>query len=144
MAKCAGPPTKVKTRMNIEENENRAENDESTTSESAFRGMINTRTWRVRGQTDPLSCLSKYHSALKRALIEIVTKNAVKFYLTVDITMVRKDKEGIKERTTTFFHGATRILLRASQIPEMLQASAEKINQSFDLIESNMFQYKSN
>ena len=125
------PPTKVKTRMNIEE-EPRVENDESSTSESAFRGMINTKTWRIRGQTDPLSCLAKYHDALKRALIELLLKNALKIYITVDITMVRKDKEGITERTTTFFHGSTRILLRASQIPEMLQSSAEKINQSFD------------
>ena len=46
--------------------------------------------------------------------------------------MVRKDKEGVKERTTAYFHGSTRILLRASQIPEMLQSSAEKLNQSFD------------
>ena len=42
LVKCKGPPTKVKTRMNIEE-EPRVENDESSTSESAFRGMINTR-----------------------------------------------------------------------------------------------------
>ena len=62
------PPTKVKTRINVEE-EPRVENYDSSTSESAFRGMINTRTWRIRGQTDPLSCLTKYHSALKRALI---------------------------------------------------------------------------
>ena len=125
------PPSKVKTRMNIEE-EPRVENDESSTSESAFRGMINTKTWRIRGASDPLSCLAKYHNALKRALIDLLIKNAVKIYITVDITMVRKTKEGVTERTTTFFHGSTRILLRASQIPEMLQSSAEKINQSFD------------
>ena len=74
----------------------------------------------------------KVSQSIKRAFIELLLKNAVKFYITVDITMVRKDKEGFKERTTTFFHGSTRILLRASQIPEILQASAEKISESFD------------
>ena len=125
------PPTKVKTRMNIEE-EPRVQNDESSTSESAFRGMINTKTWRIRGASDPLSCLAKYNSALNRALIVLLIKNAVKFYIAVDITMVRKDKEGNTERTTAYFQGSTRILLRASQITEMLQASATKIGQSFD------------
>ena len=125
------PPTKVKTRMNIEE-EPRVQNDESSTSESAFRGMINTKTWRIRGASDPLSCLAKYNSALNRALIVLLIKNAVKFYISVDITMVRKDKEGNTERTTVYFQGSTRILVRASQIPEMLQASATKISESFD------------
>ena len=47
------PPTKVKTRINVEE-EPRAENEKSSTSESAFRGMLLTRTWRIRGASDPL------------------------------------------------------------------------------------------
>ena len=47
-------------------------------------------------------------------------------------TMIRKDQYGIKERGTFYFQGSTRLLLRASQIPEMLQSSTEKIVQSFD------------
>lgn len=125
------PPTKVKTRINVEE-EPRVENDESSTSESAFRRMLLTKTWRIRGATDPLSLMAKYHNTLKRALRDLLVKNAVKMFIIVEITMVRKDKSGIKERSTTYFHGSTRILLRASQIPEMLQSSTEKINQSFD------------
>ena len=76
--------------------------------------------------------MAKYHNTLKRALIELLVQNAVKMYINVQITMVHKDKSGIKERSTTYFHGSTRIVLRASQIPEMLQSSTEKINQSFD------------
>jgi len=41
-------------------------------------------------------------------------------YIIVEVTMVRKDQFGVKERKKTFFHGSTQILLRASQIPEML------------------------
>ena len=127
------PPTKVKTRMNVEE-EPRVENDddESSTSESAFKKMLLTKEWRIRGATDILSLMAKYHDALKRALISILIKHAVKMYIIVEVTMVRKDQYGLKERKKTFFHGSTRILLRASQIPEMLQSSTAKMNESFD------------
>ena len=130
------PPTKVKTRINVEE-EPRAEYDDSSTSESAFNRMLLTKTWRIRGATDPLSLMAKYHSALKRTLIEVLIKNAVKMYINVEITMVRKDQTGIKARSSSYLHGSTRILLRASQIPEMLQSSTEKINQSFDVFLKN-------
>ena len=117
----------MKTRINVEESEaTRAGNDESSTSESSFGGMINTKTWRIRRFSDPITLLSVYHNAIKRALIDLLTKSTVKFYIIITITMVRKDKEGVKERTAAYFHGSTRILLRASQIPEMLQSSAEK------------------
>ena len=71
------PPTKVKTRNNVEE-EPRAENDKSSTTESAFGGMMNTRTWRIRGGNDHLSLMAKYHDAMKRALIDLLIKNAEK------------------------------------------------------------------
>ena len=131
--KCAGPPAKVKTRINVEE-EPRVENDddESSTSESAFKKMLLTKEWRIRGATDILSLMAKYHDALKRALISILIKHAVKMFIIVEVTMVRKDQYGIKERKKTYFHGSTRILLRASQIPEMLQSSTAKMNESFD------------
>ena len=131
--KCAEPPTKVKKRIDVEE-EPRVENDdgESSTSESAFKKMLLTKEWRIRGATDILSLMAKYHDALKRALISILIKHAVKMYIIVEVTMVRKDQYGLKERKKTFFHGSTRILLRASQIPEMLQSSTAKMNESFD------------
>ena len=115
-----------------EEEPRRAENDDSSTSESAFNRMLLTREWRIRGATDPLSLMNKYHSALKRSLISVLIKHALKMYINIQTTMVRKDQYGIKERGTFYFQGSTRLLLRASQIPEMLQSSTEKIVQSFD------------
>ena len=115
-----------------EEEPRRAENDDSSTSESAFNRMLLTREWRIRGATDPLSLMNKYHSALKRSLISVLIKHAVKMYINMQMTMIRKDQYGIKERGTFYFQGSTRLLLRASQIPEMLQSSTEKIVQSFD------------
>ena len=116
----------------MEEEEPRAENDESREQSSAFNRMLLTREWRIRGATDPLSLMNKYHSALKRSLISVLIKHAVKMYINMQMTMIRKDQYGIKERGTFYFQGSTRLLLRASQIPEMLQSSTEKIVQSFD------------
>ena len=104
VAKCAGPPIKVKTRINIEE-EPRAENDESSTSESAFKRMLLTKEWKIRKATDILTTMNKYHNDLKRSLINLLVKNPVKFYINMEITMVRKDQSGITERSTNYFQG---------------------------------------
>ena len=125
------PPVQVKTRINVEE-DIREESDKSSTSESAFRGMVNIRTWRIRGASDPLSLMVKYHTTLKRTLRDLLIKNAVKMYIIIEVTLVRKSKEGVTERTTAYFQGSTRTLLLESEIPQLLQASTEKINQSFD------------
>ena len=85
-----------------------------------------------RMNRDPLTLLANYHNALKRVLINLLEKNPVKFNIIMSITMIRKDKNGVKERVTGYFQGSTRTLLRSSLISEMLDASAQKINQSFD------------
>ena len=49
------------------------------------------------------------------------------------ITMVKEDRDtGEKQRMTSHFQGGTRTLLRPAKINENIDASAEKINQSFD------------
>ena len=48
---------KVKARHNLEFDENAAaadEHDEECTTSSAFRGLFNTKTWRIRQASDPL------------------------------------------------------------------------------------------
>ena len=102
--KAKKPPIKVKTRINIEE-EPRAENDESSTSESAFKRMLLTKEWKIRKATDILTTMNKYHNDLKRSLINLLVKNPVKFYINMEITMVRKDQSGITERSTNYFQG---------------------------------------
>ena len=104
VAKCVGPPIKVKTRINIEE-EPRAENDESSTSESAFKRMLLTKEWKIRKATDILNTMKKYNDDLKRSLINLLVKNPVKFYITLIITSVRKNQSGITERSTNYFQG---------------------------------------
>ena len=84
--KAKKPPIKVKTRINIEE-EPRAENDESSTSESAFKRMLLTKEWKIRKATDILTTMNKYHNDLKRSLINC------------------KNQSGITERSTNYFQG---------------------------------------
>merc|ERR1712240_489255 len=102
--KAKKPPIKVITRINIEE-EPRAENDESSTSESAFKKMLLTKEWKIRKASDILTTMKKYHDDLKRSLINLLMKNPVKFYINMEITMVRKDQSGITERSTNYFQG---------------------------------------
>ena len=102
--KAKKPPIKVKTRINIEE-EPRAENDESSTSESAFKRMLLTKEWKIRKATDILTTMRKYEDDLKRSLINLLVKNPVKFYITLVITSVRKNLSGITERSTNYFQG---------------------------------------
>ena len=102
--KAKKPPIKVKTRINIEE-EPRAENDESSTSESAFKKMLLTKEWKIRKATDILNTMNKYHNDLKRSLINLLVKNPVKFYITLIITSVRINQLGITERSTNYFQG---------------------------------------
>ena len=102
--KAKKPPIKVKTRINIEE-EPRAENDESSTSESAFKRMLLTKEWKIRKATDILTTMKKYNDDLKRSLINLLVKNPVKFYITLIITSVRKNQSGITERSTNYFQG---------------------------------------
>ena len=94
--------------------------------------MLMTKRFNIRKARDPLTLLANYHNTLKRVLINLLEKNPVKFNIIMSITMICKDKNGVKERVTGYFQGSTRTLLRSSLISEMLDASAQKINQSFD------------
>ena len=116
---------------NVEE-ESELQTDEGSISESAFRRMFLTREWRIRAGRDPLSLMHEYFPALKRHLAALLKNNPIKFYTVMDITMVKEDQDGIKQRTTGYFNGATRVLLNQNDIQERLVASAHTINENFD------------
>ena len=70
---------------------------------------------------------------MKRQFIQLLRESPVKFYIVMTITMVKEDRvTGEKQRMTSHFQGGTRTLLRPAKINENIDASAEKINQSFD------------
>ena len=105
--------------------------------ESAMRGVFTNKTWLIRKAKDPRLLLTKYHNILKRWLQMLLLKNPLKFYITMKITMVKISKDGVKHRATAGFNGATRVLLRDSEISEMLKSTSEKISESFAIWSRN-------
>ena len=132
--KCK-PIESVPRNIDVDEDEDmeNEEEDEENVSESAFNRMFLTKTWRIRAARDPLTLMNEKTFDIKRHLIHLLTESPVKFYIVMTITMVKEDQDtNKKQRTTSHFQGGTRTLLRATKINENIDASAEKINQSFD------------
>ena len=122
---------KVKGRVNIEVNENGEVDDGHL--ESAMRGMFTKKTWLIRKGRDPRHVLRGYYERILRWLVRLLLKNPLKFYITMRITMVKHIKDGDPQFATAGFNGATRVLLRASEIPDLYQVITEKIIESFNI-----------
>ena len=122
---------KVKTRVNFDQLPTTKE-DELNSTKSAFNGMLLTKCFKIQKARDPLITLTNYKSKVKRFLEQLLKKNPIKFNLCIHITMIRKDKTGVKDRVTGYFQGSTRTLLRSSEISEMFDRSVQKISKSFD------------
>ena len=107
------------------------EEDENS-QESAFNKTLLTKTWRIRGSKDPLTLMSGYKERLKHYLTSLLIQNPRKFYIVMEITMVKKDRTGTYQRGSTYFCASTRTILRSVQINEMLEESSQQINTAFE------------
>merc|ERR1712055_1218969 len=143
---CRRVNVKVRTRHNIvidDDDENVfAPNDDVTeegNTASAFKGLFNSHTWKIRNATDPLSLIAKYDPHIKRVMIRSLSDHGpVKENMVMEITMNKIDQKNKKKVTkTAYFHGGSRTMLRSSQLPEMIQESATKIGHSFDAFVQN-------
>ena len=125
---------KIKTRVTeADEVTSKKSLEEVDSSEqSAFNKLLLTKTWRIRGARDPLTLMSDYKKNMTHYLIGLVMKDPRKFYLVMQITLVKKNREGTHERLTTYFRSSIRTILRSSQINEILEESATQINTSFE------------
>ena len=59
-------------------------------------------------------------------------KNPRKFYIVMQLTLVKKNREGIHQRLTTYFRSSIKTILRSLQINEMIEESSQQINTSFE------------
>ena len=109
-----------------------SEENEDITTESGFNKMLKTKSWRIRGARDPLTLMNKYRPMLKHYLTSLLIKSAQKCYIIMQITFVKKNKDGLQARNTAYFRSFTRTLLRSTQINDFLDESTEKIDLSFD------------
>ena len=125
---------KIKTRVTeADEVTSKKSLEEVDSSEqSAFNKLLLTKTWRIRGARDPLTLMSDYKKNMTHYLIGLVMKDPRKFYLVMQITLVKKNREGTHERLTSYFRSSIRTILRSSQINEILEESATQINTSFE------------
>ena len=127
---------KIKTR--VEEDETTSKEDETTSKEddssqeSAFNKTLLTKTWRIRGSKDPLTLMNSYKGNLKHYITSLLIQNPRKFYIVIEITMVKKNKDGVHERASSYFRSSTRTILRSTEINEMLDESSQQINTSFE------------
>ena len=122
---------KVKTRVNFDQLPTTKE-DELNITKSAFNGMLLTKCFKIRKTRDPLITFANYKSKVKKFLEKLLKINPIKFNPCMHITMIQKDKTGVKDRVTGYFQGSTRTLLRSSEISEMCDRSIQKISKSFD------------
>ena len=124
---------KIKTRV-AEEQVSPEEflEDDDDSEESAFNKTLLTKTWRIRGSKDPLTLMKDYKERLKYYLTSLLVQNPRKFYIVMEITMVKKDRKGTHQKVTVYFRSATRTLLRSTQINAMLEESSQKMNTSFE------------
>ena len=109
-----------------------SEENEDITTESGFNKMLSKKSWRIRGARDPLTLMNKYRPMLKHYLTSLLIKSAQKCYIIMEITFVKKNKDGLQARNTAYFRSFTRTLLRSTQINDFLDESTEKIDLSFD------------
>ena len=131
---------KVKTRNNLDIVENIVATDEDaeeSTTASAFKGLFNTKTWRIRNASDPLTLIVKYHSDMLRFMIQLLTeKGPSKLNIVMEITMVKSNKKNTMKKSG-YFHSGSKTVLRSSQLPGIIQESADKISNTFDIFLKN-------
>ena len=108
------------------------EDDEDSEEESAFNKTLLTKIWRIRGSKDPLSLMNDYKDRLKHYLTSLLIQNPRKFYIVMEVRMIKKDRKGTHQKITAYFRSQTRTLLRSTQINAMLEESSTKINTSFE------------
>ena len=64
---------------------------------SAFNKTLYNKTWKVRGNKDPLVVLEMYKSKIRNEVREYINeKEAVKWYIGLKVKMMKTDKDGNK------------------------------------------------
>ena len=70
---------------------------DNATVESAFNHTIYSKTWKVRGNKDPLDVLGIYKPKIRNEIRDYIDeKEAVKWYIGMKVKMVKTDKDGEK------------------------------------------------
>ena len=70
---------------------------DNATVKSAFNCTLYDKTWRVKGNKDPLDVLGIYKSKIRNEIIDYIEeKEATKWYIGKKVKMFKMDKDGNK------------------------------------------------
>ena len=85
------------SQLDIKKHKNNQHAPDNATVESAFNKTLYNKTWKVRGNKDPLDVLGIYKPKIRNEIRDYIDeKEAVKWYIGMKVKMVKTDKDGEK------------------------------------------------
>ena len=114
---------------------NQGPNGEEVADEedSCFDGTLIKKMWKQHGSKDILISLEQKKEKIKEACWNMLKKEkGIQFYLSLQCTMMKIDRDGEIIENKPYFCGSTRRLINIFQFEDLFQASKDKIWKSFD------------
>ena len=114
---------------------NQGPNEDEVADEenSCFGDTLVQKMWKQHASKDILSSLEQKKEKIKKACWFMLKKEkGIQFYLTLQCTMMKTDRDGEIMIQKPYFCGATKRLINISQFEDLFQASKDKIWNSFD------------
>jgi hypothetical protein len=100
---------------------------------SCFGDKIYTKSWKNRGQHDPVKVLVHYKPKVERTIAYHLQKHGpLKFYVTLKITLQKEDKDGTVEEATDYFRSKSRTVLDAYEFEDIYKEGINTIWNLFD------------
>ena len=124
---------KIRTRV-AEEDElaSREFLQDDINEETAFNKTLLTKNWKIRGSKDPLTLMSGYKKNITNYLISLLKKSPHKIHFVMEITMVKKNREGTHQRVVAYFRSLIKTMLTSSQINGIIEDASRQINSAIE------------
>ena len=105
----------------------------SDSKKSCFGDKIYTKSWKNRGQHDPVKVLVHYKPKVERTIAYHLEKHGpLKFYVTLKITLQKEHKDGTMEEATDYFRSKARTVLDSSEFEDIYKEGINTIWNLFD------------
>ena len=112
---------------------------DNATVKSAFNRTLYDKTWRVKGNKDPLDVLGIYKSKIRNEIIDYIEeKEATKWYIGMKVKMFKSDKAGNKiDEVHAGFTSKTAISATMLNFDSVYKEHQEKIVNDFVAFNAN-------
>ena len=110
------------------------DNDEpSDEVESCFGGTLSAKVWKHHGSKDLLMAMEMKKEKIKNACwFQLKKHKGLQFYITVQTTMFKTNKDGELQTRNPYFCGKNRRMLNIHEFNQLFDESKNKIWTSFD------------